>query len=241
LFQLVDQLPALERYKVEGGYFGMKESTYDLSIEAYEKALELDPNEYGSRHVLALRLVLLERIDEAIEHFEDLIHRGYEFVAAHWLLARCYAMKGEFHRGYQILTDYKEKNPDSAVAYRNLGSHLLEWGKYEESLEALRKADDLTPGDLRIQSELWSLHILQEDWEQAAAVALRMGETKDPVQKAFAAIAASANQLYRGHSRTAIDLMEQAVAAYGERDRNSAYARSVLAHVLLQRGGGDHG
>ena len=71
-----DRLTLRERYYIEGFYYGNRRETAGQSIEAYKKCLEVDPAHQACRNNLALRYGTLERFNESIEEYEELLRRG---------------------------------------------------------------------------------------------------------------------------------------------------------------------
>ncbi len=80
----VSRLTPRERYYIEGVYYDDRPENHKLSIEAYEKALEVDPRHASARHNLARRYLLDERYSEAIRHFEVARRQGTSFPGVLW-------------------------------------------------------------------------------------------------------------------------------------------------------------
>lgn len=74
VYELSDRLDPKERHAIEGWYYAKREDTYWQAIQAYRKHVELG-NEIIANHIIARRLFLLERVDEAIEQLGS-HHRG---------------------------------------------------------------------------------------------------------------------------------------------------------------------
>lgn len=70
------------------------EDKLDEAIEAYQKALEEDPNYADALHALAMVYAALERLDEAIETGKKLIQVAPEDELAYTSLSIFYQRKG---------------------------------------------------------------------------------------------------------------------------------------------------
>ena len=110
---------------VEGWYYALSEETWQRAFETYRKTIELDPDARGPRHNMARRLTMFERFDEAIELFEELRKLGTPFPNTYLCLAQCYAQRGQYEMGLQVLQEYLANHPDNPRGYSNLGLHLI--------------------------------------------------------------------------------------------------------------------
>jgi tetratricopeptide (TPR) repeat protein len=138
---------------------------------------------------------------------------------------------------YRVLQDYLARYPDSSAGHTHLGNHFLRWGRLDEGLEALEKAESLAPGTpfFVLWNRCW-VHVLREEWDQAEVAANRMASSRDRVWKLYGSFWLAFNRLYRGRSHQGLDLLEQAMRTYEQRDRNSGVTRNYAAHVLLEQG-----
>ena len=231
-----DRLTARERYYIECVYYQRKEGTRGRSIEAYEKVLELDPDDGAARINLTLAYFGLERFDEAIVHLEELTRRRYSFVGTPWLLALAYsAQRAQFDRGYEALQDYIARNPDTSQGHLNLGDHFTDWGKLDEALAAFEKAQSLSPGDPSPLVGMWRVFILREEWERAQAAAQSLEELPESVWKYRGSRFLAVTRLYQGRSREGLTFLERA-RAYAESGTRKAQADNDAARVLLEKG-----
>ena len=231
-----DRLTARERYYIEGNYYARKEGTKGRAIQAYEKVLELDPDDGAARFNLAGQYSRFERFDEAIVHLEELSRRRYSFVGTPWALARAYtAQRAQFDRGYEALQDYIARNPDTSRGHFNLGSHFTDWGKLDEALAAFQKAQSLSPGGTRPLVGMWSVFILREEWKRAQAAAQSLEELPEPGWKNRGSRFLAVTRLYQGRSREGLTFLERA-RAYAESGTRKAQADNDAARVLLEKG-----
>ncbi len=71
-----DRLTPRERFYIEGFFYSGRADTLGRAIDAYTKCVELDGGHQGCRHNLALQLTSVERVQEAVGHYEELVRRG---------------------------------------------------------------------------------------------------------------------------------------------------------------------
>ncbi len=222
-FEHIDRAKPATRHRLEAWTYMRKEETYGEAIEACRRILELNPEDRPVRHWLARRLFRLERLDEAIEHWEWMRERKHPGVAIYSSLASAYALRGQPEKSVEVSQEYIERFPDRPAGYRGLALALIGVGELDEALDAILKEEALGPGSLRFPWEWWRIAILREEWEEADA-ASREKEAWRPL--AFV-------RLYHGESERALELLG--------RDENadedpSAVASNEAALVLLARG-----
>jgi tetratricopeptide (TPR) repeat protein len=233
----VDRLSTRERYYVEGFYNDMKRERRGKAIESYKKLLELYPDHNAARHNLAQIYQSVERFDEAIEQLEELWRRGETFPVTFSSLASCYAARGEFEKGYAALRDLLQRTPESAVAHWELGNHLTRWGKLDEALEALDKAEALSPSSLQPTSLRWHVYMLREQWDEAQRANEKIAaSTSDPFWQWGARVTQATTDLYRGRSDDALARLDEATRISAEPGPLSANARNFAAGILIARG-----
>jgi pentatricopeptide repeat protein len=150
-------------------------------------------------------------------------------------LAGAYAAQGDFEKGWAILEEYTQQHPESAAGLRNLGRFAVVWGKLDEALPMLEKAEALGPGHMDTATGLWSIYALREQWEEADAIAEKMKAARDPARKWMGTLILAMMQLYRGNSKDALVLAEEAMGAFPQPSVYSAIARGYVAETLLLR------
>jgi tetratricopeptide (TPR) repeat protein len=151
--------------------------------------------------------------EEAIEHFEELRRRNMMFPGTHSNLADAYGSLGEYDKGLDVLQDYLRKYPENAAAHRNLGHHLVSFGRADEALEAYARAAELQPGHLDTELGRYIAFMLSEEWEQADAVASELAAASDPYRRISATVLQFASLLYKGKSQDVLELLEPKIAS----------------------------
>jgi tetratricopeptide (TPR) repeat protein/predicted Ser/Thr protein kinase len=231
-----DRLTPRERYYVEGRYYALREDTLGRAIEAFEKAVALDPDDLAARGNLVVQYAWLERYDEAIAHGEEARRRGFTFPGTYDVLARCYLARGEPHRGREVLEDYLRRFPNSAAGHGAMGTLLAATGAPGDALASFQKAESLAPASLWWEIGRWNVSVLTERSDQAEASARKMSASQDPYWKWEGGRSGAVVKLGQGRSRDALAALEQAARAYSDPGATTARTRVTAAHVLLETG-----
>ncbi len=204
-YRHVDRLTARERYYIEGHYHWRNYGEYGRAIDAFKKGVELYPDHGSARHNLAFSYQNLERFDDAITHYQDLVRRAFPFSATYSNLAECYSAKGEFEKGYVVLDEFIQRNPEIAAGHTDLGKHFVRWGRLDEALSAFQMAESLDPEDAWVDEGRWEAFVLKENWDEAEAAAQRIADRSDPFWKWLGAMELANAQLFRGRSSRTLE------------------------------------
>ncbi len=231
----LDRLSARERYYIEGFFNDLKRATRAKAVDAYRKAIELYPDHNAARHNLAGIYSNLERFDEAIEQLEELRRRGETFPLTFSNLAYNYSSLGELEKGHGALQELLRQTPNSAVEYWELGNHLTRSGRLDEALEALDRAESLSPSSLRPTEYRQNVYLLREQWDEAQQASEKMAASSDPFWQWMGTVTEATNSLYRGNSRQALAQNDQATRIYSEPAPFSASARNFAAQILIDK------
>jgi TolB-like protein/Tfp pilus assembly protein PilF len=180
-----DRLTQRERFYIEGRYYSQDSETTMQSIEAYENALALYPDDSASRNNVALEYGQLERHEEAIAHFEELLRRGSPFLPSYFNAAMAYVKNGDCERGYELIRDFVRRQPDYHFGYQDLAQVSMFCGRLEEARAALGAYDESieagAPADVLHGNVRLRLHILADEFDEALAVNEALANSTSPV------------------------------------------------------------
>jgi len=130
-FELTDRVSERERYQIEGSFYLSTEKTYDKAIEAYNKLLELYPDDLIGNSNLGTLYGRIEEWDKAIEHCEvDIKNRDESFVS-YSNVSYHYAAKGMYDKAKEVLELYLNDFSENAWVRRRLAVIYLIQGKYD--------------------------------------------------------------------------------------------------------------
>lgn len=117
------------------------------AIEAWNQALELNPEDSRAQNNLAFALAKAGRLDEAIAHWRKALEANDEYPEVHANLARALLSKGNAAEAVAHWRKVLEIGPEDGGTQGNLGVALLRQGNIEEAVRHLQRAAELNPRD----------------------------------------------------------------------------------------------
>jgi len=142
---LSDRVSDRERYYIQGFVYMGSDKTYDKSIEAYNKLLELYPDDNDGNNNLAVVYSLIEEWDKAIEPLISCIQRKDEVIWSYLNLSCVYRAKGLYDKAKEVLEYYLNNISDNAEIHNQLALTYLCQKKYDLSLVEVDKAISMEP------------------------------------------------------------------------------------------------
>jgi len=142
---LSDRVSDRERHKIQGEFYFYSQKTYGKAIEAFNKLLQLYPEDGTGNNELGLLYLWTEQWDKAIERFEVIIRGKGEFFIPYDNQADAYMAKGLYDKAKEVLEDYLNKFPDIAPVHRSLAHNYITQGKFDLAFSEVEKAFSLSP------------------------------------------------------------------------------------------------
>jgi len=127
----------------EEGFALYNQGKYNDSIEAYGKALELDPKNESMWNNYGLGLYSLGRYDEAIEAYDRAIAISTSYADAWNNKGAALAVQGKYGEALVAFDKATEINPQFAKAWNNQGKALNLLNRDAEANAAFAKAREL--------------------------------------------------------------------------------------------------
>jgi Flp pilus assembly protein TadD len=145
----------------------MQMEEYDEAENKFQKALELNPDLWLSHNDLGLIYDRNLRFDDAIAHYQAgvTIRPNQDILLNN--LGVSYYLNGQYLISVETLLKAVEAgaDPKNPKIYNNLGLVLGKLGRYEEALEAFKKAGDRAVA----HNNLGYIYFLQGKYEEAIA------------------------------------------------------------------------
>jgi len=145
--ELSDRVSDRERYQIQGDFYWQSEKTYDKAIEAYNKLLQLYPEDSDANINLGSIYRDLEEWDKALERFEVLRQAKDESVWTYINIAIISLAKGLYDEAREALEHYVNNVTDNSMARRSLAGIYILQGKYDFALVEVDKAFSVNPTD----------------------------------------------------------------------------------------------
>jgi serine/threonine protein kinase/Tfp pilus assembly protein PilF len=237
--ELSDRLSDREKYRIQGSYYLNKsEITYDKAIEAYEKLLELYPDDLIGNNDLAVLYRSIGEWDKSIEKYKACIEAGGEDVVFYTGLAANYRSKGLFDEAKHVLEQYLNDVSDSAFIRNSLALHYRYEGKYDLALAEVDKALSIDPNYWRPISRKGDIYIYMGDLEKAEQEYKKLQELKEPAVYAWSLMRFARLYLLQGRFEDAKEKIKVAIEL-AEKSGQSVWIRSgrgSLSYVNLKQG-----
>jgi len=144
-FELSERLPDRERYFIESMHYSESERTYAKAIAAFEKRLEIEPNEVNAARNLADLYINLEQWDKALEWNQVNIKAGVEASFPYFNDAVAYSAKGLYDKAREVLEEYRRSHSDLSYVRQGLAYLFLSQGQIELAIQEADKAFTLAP------------------------------------------------------------------------------------------------
>jgi len=155
-----------QEYYNKGIYF-YENASYDLAIENFKKAINLNPSNFQFYYNLGLVYIKLENYDLAIENFKKSIELNSTDVDSFHNLGIAYFNKKEFEKAINIQKKVLKLCPDDPIGYENIGITLFSIKRYAESIVNFKKALELNPNNPNSSYNLAYSYFLNNEYEYA--------------------------------------------------------------------------
>jgi tetratricopeptide (TPR) repeat protein len=185
--ELSDRVSERERYQIQGDYYERSE-TYDKSIEAFSKLLELYPDDINGNNVLGLIYADIEEWDKAIERYEVNFKNKVEFMYAYANLANAYRGKGLYDKAKEILEFYLDNFPDHAYIHHALSLLYIQRSELDLAMIEVEKSFKLDPTDYINFMRKGDIFLYKGDLIKAEEEYRKLSQATEPVGQAWGTI-----------------------------------------------------
>ncbi len=141
-----------------------------VAVDILRQAQKQHPGDFWINHKLAIRLMKLGHVDEAIRYFQVAVAIRPDSPGAHLNLGVALAKDGD---GEAAIAEHRraiELQPDDPVAYSNIGLVLQRLGRRDEAVVEFRKAIELQPNFVNSYRSLG--RVLDNEGRHTEAVAV---------------------------------------------------------------------
>ena len=140
-----DRISDRERYIIQGDFYRNSEKTYSKAIEAYQKLLQLYPDDPMGSTNLAIIYTDSEEWDKAIELYEPRVKNRDENIFYYMNLCDPYMAKGLYDKAKEVLESYIHNFKENYMIRIYLCVVYYVQGKYDLALVEANKASALNP------------------------------------------------------------------------------------------------
>ena len=147
LQKLATRFPAAPLVWLNLGNVLRDERQYDPAMNAYRKALELEPRMIEARNSIGSVLHTMMRFDEAEQEYRACIDAAPDDLVPRYNLASVTIDAGKFSEAERVSREIVARAPQSADAHRLLGVALGLQSRLLEALSCYARAADIAPDD----------------------------------------------------------------------------------------------
>ncbi|MGB6866895.1 MAG: tetratricopeptide repeat protein, partial [Candidatus Aminicenantaceae bacterium] len=176
-----DRVSERERYSIMGSFYWLSEETYDKAIEAYNKLVELYPEEKTPHINLAIIYRDLEEWEKSIERFEVLRKEDAKSIFIYSNLAIAYWYLNNYKKAEEVLKYYINNFSDNVILNGLLAYNYLFQGDYNRAIQEVDKAISLNPTIYRNLYIKGDIYHIKGDLIQAEREYQKLIETGEKV------------------------------------------------------------
>ena len=167
--EFADRISDRERWIIEGTYYMRAEKTYDKSIEALAKVVQLYPDDPVANNQLGLVHGYLEDYEQALKDYLVCVGRRGAPYFYFGNLAATYSNLGRYGKAREVLEEFLRTSPESGIAHLDMADNYMYEGRYDLALAEADKAFALAPSEINIFATLGQAAMLKGDFVRAEA------------------------------------------------------------------------
>ena len=236
--ELKDRVSERERFQIQGGFYTASVKTHDKAFEAYNKLLELYPDDLIGNENLGILYFDIEEWDKAIERFEVCIQNMPEFYGPYAYQADAYRAKGLYEKAEEVLENYLNNFPDHALIHSHLAINYLVQGRYNLALVEVDKALSIDPTERRFFRIKGDIYLCKGDLIRAEEEYQRFKEKEGPEDYGYGIARFRCLYLHQGRFDKFKKLQQQVIKIAKRNEDKSAESRFPIhfGYVLLASG-----
>jgi tetratricopeptide (TPR) repeat protein len=153
------------------GYLHSKLGQFDKAVEAYEKAISIDPSNYRDSFGLAMAYIKLDQPQKAAAPLVQCTQQNPDFPDAFYNLGLVYEALGILDKAADAYQNFIKINPGPAwTGYSQLGSVYNKLGQYDKAIAAFQEVIKSNPSDLKANYNLAYAYDMSSEFSQAAMI-----------------------------------------------------------------------
>ncbi len=177
-YEFRDKVSERERYIIEADYYKSWETYYNKALEAYQKLLNIYPDDAIGNTNLGILYFELEEWDNAVVHYERNLRNNPDDRLSTWNLIETYEAMGLYDKAHEVIERYLRRNPDNVDFLSKQINVYLYQGKYEPAQAQLEKIFSLSPEtELSFSIRMGQIFLLKGDLEGALKQFQKIPET----------------------------------------------------------------
>ncbi len=143
------------------GIKAIKEGNFTMAVQAWEKAIEIDPTMVKVYNYLGRAYYTQGMIEGAIDAYKKAVELDPANPKSYINLGIAYRYDEEYELAIEELNKAIELNPLSALAYDEIGMSLMKLEKHDEAIAALKNAAAIDPEFPQPHNHLGVIYLMQ--------------------------------------------------------------------------------
>jgi tetratricopeptide (TPR) repeat protein len=232
-----DRISEREFYLIQADYYGMTRRTWNKSIVAYQRLLEIYPDDFIGRFNLGDKYFALENWDKAVECFRFLTKYkdyGLTFQRLSWI----YSLLGDYDKQKNMIEEWKKHMPDDPDIYLEESRYYRNLRDFEKALKAIDKALAVDPNRFGFIVAKGYLYFLNGDLSKAREEFLKLQRNEAELFRGFSVYILLDLYCLQGQFQRAIAATEYLLAFARKMDQEAMEAGLHIrfARVHLESG-----
>ncbi len=234
-FEFSDRLPDRKKYRLRASVYSTSEKTYTEAFNAFNKLLELYPDDRAGNHNLGYLYKDVEQWEKAIERFEVLINKNEKVFHPYNHTAFCYMAMGMYEKAREIVEYYQENISDISGVHHLLAIIFLCQKENESALREINKALSLKES-LFSKTLKGNIHQCMGEFVEAKNEYQKLLDSEEPASKIYGRNSFAAFYITLGLYEKAIDQIQSAIEITKELNEKEweADLKLNLAHIYLR-------
>jgi tetratricopeptide (TPR) repeat protein/TolB-like protein/tRNA A-37 threonylcarbamoyl transferase component Bud32 len=182
-FELSGRISDRERYLIEGDFYRNSDSTLEKSLEAFNKLLELYPDDGTALNNSAIIYLQIEDWDEAIKRYSASNRIQDGSMHSYTGLASAYLYTGQHEKALAVLQEYLDTYSDRDEIHGSLAEVYICMREFDSALDEINQAIALNPMNFGHDFNKGSYLLLKGDIDRASSEFSQVLALNNPLAK----------------------------------------------------------
>jgi len=209
-----------------------RSETYDKSIEAFSRLLELYPDDINANNMLGIIYADIEEWGKAIERNEVNVQNRVELMYAYTNLASAYRGKGLYDKAREVLEFYLHHFPDHPYIHHALSLLYIQSSELDLALLEEEKAFKLDPTDFVNFMRKGDIFLYKGDLIKAEREYQKLLQATEPVGQAWGMIRLAYLYSLQGRFGESKSMIPEGIEL--SKNFNQDVWRSLFYHALAE-------
>lgn len=145
-----------------------KQGQYELAIEQYKKAIQLEYNYAKTHNNLASVYFLMGKYEKAVNEYLESIEIKPDYVEAYYNLGMVYEAMQRFDKAIEYYKTVHSLKPDHPRVHLNLGEIYKNQKNFDKAIIEYRAALTIMPDSAELYNKLGNSYFLNKQYDEAS-------------------------------------------------------------------------